>query len=141
MEELEYAVNWGDLGEAIIALLFIAAITIAIETPIVLVGFRKSAYKHKFMILDMVTIFTNVILNAFISYFYFQIGYDIVFIELIIVLVEAVLYFLAIYDITKKRAFVVSFIANAVSFVAGTLIVEYSGLYDILINTTRQWLY
>lgn len=141
MSEFRYTVNWEDLGETMIALLFIAAVTIAIEAPIVLVGFKKSVYKHKFLVLAMVNVFTNVIFNAVGSYLYDYIDYGILAIELLIVLIEAVLYYLAIYDITKKRAVIVSFIANIVSFIAGTLIVEYSGLYDILLSATRKWIF
>lgn len=136
-----YEVNWDSLGEAILGLLIIAAITIAIETPVVLFGFRKSKYKFKFLLLVVLNLFTNVILNAFISYFYFDIGKDILGLELIVVLVEAVVYYLSIYDITRKRAFLVSLIANVASFVIGTLIVEYTGLYDAIIDLTRYYKY
>lgn len=136
-----FEINWSDLGPSMIGLLIIALITIVIELPIVLFGFRKSEYKHKFLLMAMLNIFTNVILNAFITYFYFDLGFDVLIMELVVVLVEAVVYYLAIYDITRIRAFVVSLLANIASFFLGTLIIEFSGIYDMLIETTGHWIY
>ena len=124
--------NWGSLLYAIVGLLAMAAITIVLEAPIVLFGFRKSEYKRKIPLLIMLNLFTNVILNTIISYFYMDIGFGILVMEIIVFLLEAVVYYLAIYDISKKRAFLVSLIANTVSCVLGTLIIEFSGLYNAI---------
>ena len=137
-----YEYDWDNLLKAILFLLMFAAITVVLEAPVVLAGFRKSEYKHKVRLMIEVNIFTNVILNAIISFFALHSdSQQVLIMEAVIVLVEALIYFLAIFDISGKRAFLVSLIANLFSYVVGSFIAFYFDLYDVIIDLVHSYRY
>lgn len=133
-----FAVEPDELLSQVLLLLAMAVLTTILEAPFVLIGFRKSEYKHKVLLLILVNSLTNIVLNSILLAFMhsFDWYWTMVFIlEVLVVVSEAVLYRVYIKDLSPKRIAIVCILANLFSFVLGyfilALVDSAFGLYMI----------
>ena len=119
---MKYVITPEGVLEGITVVGILALVTIILEMAPVLIGFKKAKYKYKIPLLIGVNIVTNGILNLILNAYFIQYGFTYFVLELAIVLVEGVIYYLAIYDISFNRALSVSLIANLFSAVVGVFL-------------------
>ncbi len=115
--------NYDNTIPSIIHLLLLSAITIVLEAPVLLLGFSKSKYKYKILLICLVNTLTNASLNTLINYLGWDYNSYFFMSEAVIVVIEAVIYYLCIYDISMKRAFATSFVANLYSVFFGSIFI------------------
>ena len=109
-----------DPGTIIAYLAFPLVLTVVMETPVLLIGFRNEKFniKYKLLVFILVNLITNLTLNG--SVLVFRPDLKIVIAaEILIVIAEALVYQKAF--ITKYgKALPVSFLANAFSGIIGS---------------------
>lgn len=105
-------------------LVFPAVLTVIMEMPVLLIGFKDERYsiKYKLLIFALVNVITNLTLNSSILIFRFE-RRIVIIAEILIIITEALIYrraFLTRYG----RAFLNSFLANAFSGIIGSYLIE-----------------
>ena len=104
----------------IIALILAAVLTCVIELPIIYCSFKKEQCPKlvsNIILINLITNLTLNILNIFIGSISFVIGA-----ELLIPAIEAVMYQYCYHNIKIGKLLIVCYIANAISFGLGLLI-------------------
>lgn len=105
-------------------LAFPAVLTVIMEMPVLLIGFKNECYsmKYKILIFSLVNVITNLTLNCSILTFKFDLKIVIIA-EILIVIAEALIYRRAF--LTKyKKALLNSFLANAFSGIIGSYLID-----------------
>ena len=105
-------------------LVFPAVLTVVMETPILLIGFKKESYrlKYKLPVFMLVNVITNLLLNCSILIFKPDLKI-VIAAEVLIVIAEALVYRRAF--LTKyPKAFLISLLANAFSGIIGSILIR-----------------
>ena len=110
--------------EIIVDIIIPAILTIILEMPIVLIGFKKIKCdkQYKLIVFILINLITNLTLNSINLLIYLLVAV-IIITEFIIVLIEAFTYKKA-FMIKFKDAFVVSLLANLFSGLIGSILLR-----------------
>ncbi len=117
MSYVSYAIPY-TIVRSTVMLLGVAILTILLEAPFILIGFRKSTYKHKVLLCILVNLLTNIALNSVlmsVASFRQDLGIIVLF-EIAVLIAEMLLYKAFLKDITPRRIITISAMANVFSF-------------------------